>query len=163
MYSNQPVIELYLDGVLVSKKEADRVFTFRVPITGEHMIRAVSGGCEDSITIKKVDRADPAYQFAQKGGIVNWFDKDDFKEGYFSIKDTMGTLLAHPEAGKIVGALIAQASASRGDVAKSTSGNSNLQKMMAGMSLQSLLKQAGDAVKPEQVKALNSALQRIAK
>ncbi len=163
VYSNQPVIELYLDGVLVSKKEADRVFTFRVPITGEHMIRAVSGGCEDSITIKKVDKADPAYQFAQKGGIVNWFDKDDFKEGYFSIRDTMGTLLAHPEAGKIVGALMAQASASRGDVAKSTSGNANLQRMMAGMSLQSLLKQAGNAVKPEQVKALNSALQRIAK
>ena len=163
VYSNQPIVELYLDGTLVSKKEADRVFTFRVPITGEHTIRAVSGSCEDSITIKKVDKADPAYQFAQGGSIINWFDKDDFQEGRFSIKDTMGALLAHPEAGKIVGALMAQASASRGDVAKSTSGNANLQKMMAGMSLQSLLKQAGDAVKPEQVKALNAALQKISK
>ena len=31
------------------------------------------------------------------------------------------------------------------------------------MTLQSLLKQAGDAVKPEQIKALNAALQKIKK
>jgi len=35
--------------------------------------------------------------------------------------------------------------------------------MMAGMSLQSLLKQAGPAVKPEQVKQLKAALQQIQK
>ena len=163
VYSNQPEVELYLDGTLVDQKASSRIFIFQVPITGEHTVRAVSGGCEDCITVKKAERADPAYQFAQEGGIVNWFDKDDFKEGYFSIKDTLGELLAHPEAGKIVGALMAKASASRGDVAKSTSGNANLQKMMAGMSLQSLLKQAGDAVSPEQIKALNAALQRIRK
>ncbi|MBD5155681.1 MAG: glycoside hydrolase family 2 protein [Oscillibacter sp.] len=162
-YSNQPEVELYLDGTLVGQKASSCIFIFQVPITGEHTVRAVSGGCEDCITVKKTEKADPAYQFAQEGGIVNWFDKDDFKEGYFSIKDTMGALLAHPEAGKIVGALMAKASASRGDVAKSTSGHANLQRMMAGMSLQSLLKQAGDAVSPEQIKALNAVLQSIRK
>lgn len=163
VYSNQPAVELYLDGALVGKREGRRVFTFQIPITGEHTIRAVSGSCEDSISIRKAERADPAYQFAQEGGIINWFDKADFKEGYFSIKDTLGVLMAHPETGRIVGALMAKASASRGDVAKSTSGNASLQKMMSGMSLQSLLKQAGDAVSPEQIKALNAALQRIKK
>ena len=163
VYSNQPEVELYVDGALAGRKSAERVFVFDVPITGEHTVQAAAGGCKDSITVKKAAKADPAYQFAQEGGIVNWFDKDDFKEGYFSIQDTLGALLAHPEAGKIVGRLMAQASASRGDVAKSTSGNANLQKMMAGMSLQSLLKQAGDAVKPEQIKALNAALQQIRK
>lgn len=38
--------------------------------------------------------------FAQVGDIGSWFDKDSCKEGYFSIKDTMGTLLPHPEVGK---------------------------------------------------------------
>ena len=56
-----------------------------------------------------------------------------------------------------------QAIASRGDVAKAANQNENLQKMMAGMSLESLLKQAGDAVKPEQIKALNGALQQVKK
>ncbi len=86
-----------------------------------------------------------------------------FKPGYYSIKDTLGALMAHPATGAIVGRLMAQASASRGDVAKSTAGNANLQKMMAGMKLESLLKQAGDAVAPEQVKALNAALQKVKK
>ncbi len=75
----------------------------------------------------------------------------------------MGALLAHPQAGKIAGALMAKASTSRGDVAKSAGNNANLRKMMAGMSLQSLLKQAGDAVTPEQAKTLNDALQQIKK
>lgn len=56
-----------------------------------------------------------------------------------------------------------QAQASRGDVAKAASGNKNPEKMMAGMSLQSLLKQAGDAIKPDQIKALNAALQQVKK
>lgn len=162
-YSNQPEVALYVDGTKSETQTGKRVFTFRVPIVGEHTIRAVAGSCEDAITVKKVEKPDPAYQFAQDGGIVNWFDKEDFKPDCFSIKDTMGTLLAHPEAGKIVGALMAKASASRGDVAKSTAGNANLQKMMAGMSLQSLLKQAGDAVTPEQAQQLNAALQCIKK
>lgn len=53
--------------------------------------------------------------------------------------------------------------ASRGDVAKSANNNANLQKMMAGMSFQSLLKQAGDAVPAELVKQLNARLQKIKK
>ena len=163
VYSNQPEVTLYVDGAEVEMQTGRRAFTFRVPITGEHTIRAAAGACGDSITVKKVEKPDPAYQFAQEGGIVNWFDKEDYKPDCFSIKDTMGELLAHPQAGKIVGALIAKAGASRGDVAKSTVGNANLQKMMAGMSLQSLLKQAGDAVTPEQIRQLNAALQQIEK
>ncbi len=54
-------------------------------------------------------------------------------------------------------------STSRGDVATSTAGNANLQKMLGGMTLQSLLKQAGDAVPKEAVKQLNDALQRVKK
>ncbi len=163
VYSNQGEVTLYVDGKPLEIRSGKGIFSFRVPISGEHTIGAKAGDCVDTITIRKVEQPDPAYQFIQGGGIVNWFDKEDFKPGYFSIKDTLGELLAHPGAGAIVGQLMAQASASRGDVAKSTAGNANLQKMMAGMSLQSLLKQAGDAVTTEQVKQLNAALQQIKK
>lgn len=56
-----------------------------------------------------------------------------------------------------------KAAASRGDVAKSASGNENLNKMLGVMSLESLIKKAGDAVPAEAVSALNAAIQKIAK
>lgn len=74
-----------------------------------------------------------------------------------------GKQIAHPEAGKIVGALMQKMIASRGDVAKSAKNNANLQKMLAGMSFQALLKQAGDAIPQEMVKSLNAKLQAIHK
>ena len=136
------------------------VFTFQTSITGDHTVEAVSGDCRDTILIRKVDTPDPAYQF-QKAEVVNWFDQEEYRPECFSIRDTMGELLAHPKVGAIVGRLMDQARASRGDVAQATSGNTNLQKMMAGMTLESLLKQAGSAVKPEQIRLFNAALQQI--
>lgn len=59
--------------------------------------------------------------------------------------------------------LIQQTRASRGGVAQVASGNANLQKMMGRMTLQSILKQAGPAVSPEQIEAMNDALQNIKK
>ena len=52
--------------------------------------------------------------------------------------------------------------AARGDVARSAGNNENLHRMMAGMTLESLLKQAGN-VPAEAVKSLNAALQKIRK
>lgn len=71
--------------------------------------------------------------------------------------------MGNPHTAAIVGRIMDRARASRGDVAESASGNENLQKMMAGMTFQSLLKQAGDAIKPEQIKQLNAALRQIKK
>lgn len=162
-YSNQSQVTLYVNGQAVAKQTGRTVFRFSVPIFGEHRIEAVSGNCRDKMTVRKVDHPNPKYQSIQGSDVINWFDKEDFRPDCFSIKDTMGELLAHPRAGAIVGRLMAQASASRGDVAQAASGNANLERMMTGMSLQSLLKQAGDAVKPDQIKQLNAALQLIQK
>lgn len=163
VYSNQPEVELYVDGILFGKAEGKRTFVFHVPIRGVHKIEAKSGELADSIQVCRVEQPNTGYQFAQEGGIVNWFDKEDFKPGYFSVRDTMGALQSHPKAGAIVGKMMEKARASRGDVAKSTEGNQNLQRMMAGMSLESLLKQAKGAVTAEQIKQLNAALQQIKK
>lgn len=59
--------------------------------------------------------------------------------------------------------MMAAARAKRGDVASATAGNANLEKMLAGLSFESILKQAGPAIKPEQIQSLNEALQKIKK
>ncbi len=163
VYSNQDKVTLYIDGAFVESQRGNCVFRFMVPINAEHTVKAEAGDCVDTITIRRVSEPNLEYQFRTTGDIVNWFDKEDFKEGYFSIKDTLAVLQSNPKTGAIVGAMMAQASASRGDVAESVKDNPNLVKMMSAMTLESLMKQAGDAVSPEQIKALNTALQQIPK
>ena len=164
VYSNQTCVELLVDGKPLAEQVGKTVFIFKVPISGQHTLTALAGEHTDSITVQKVDTPNPAYSFGRSGSVANWFDEADFDSACYSIRDTMGTLMQNPATAKIVGALMAKATASRGDVAKSASGNANLQKMMAGMSLQSLLKQAGEnVVPPEAVKALNAALQKVRK
>ena len=160
VYSNQKKVSLFVDGAEKETKEGARIFRFRVPITGTHTIRAVSGDCTDEITVRKVDTPNPDYIFNKQGDVVNWFDKEDFKADHYSISDTLGELAKNEMANAIVQSLMAQASASRGDVAESVKA---LQRMMQRMTLASLLKQAGDAVSEAQMKALNDALQKIPK
>ena len=163
VYSNEQSVTLFVDGVERETSEGSKVFKFKVPITGTHKIRAVSGTCEDEITVKKVQKSNQDYIFNKQGDVVNWFDRDDFKADHYSISDTLGELAQNEMANAIVQRLMAQASASRGDVAESVKDNPALQRMKQRMTLVSLLKQAGDAVSEEQMKALNDALQKIPK
>ena len=153
VYSNEQSVTLFVDGVERETAEGSKVFKFEVPITETHKIRAVSGACEDEITVKKVEKSNPDYIFNKQGDVVNWFDRDDFKADHYSISDTLGELAQNEMANAIVQRLMAQASASRGDVAESVKDNPALQRMMQRMTLVSLLKQAGDAVSEEQMKA----------
>lgn len=162
VYTNQPEVTLLVDGREFATVTGDKIFTFRIPISGDHTIEAISGDLADSMTIHKVEIADPNYRMAG-GEVVNWFDADTFDPTYFSIRDTLGTLMQHPRSAAIVGRMMQAARASRGDVASATAGNANLERMMAGMRLESLLKQAGPAIKPEQIQSLNAALQQIRK
>jgi beta-galactosidase len=163
VYSNQSAIALYVDDKLFEKQQGNGIFKFQVPIHSEHVIEAKSGEYLSSIRVHKVMEPNMEYVFGTQGDIINWFDKDDFKSGYFSIKDTMGELGAHPQASIILGQMMAQTTASRGDVAESVKDNPNLQKILMKMTLESTLKQVRDMIKPEQVKALNDALQQIKK
>lgn len=162
-YSNQPSVTLLVDGQEVKTLEGKIKFVFHVPLSGEHTVTAVSGGCTDTIRIRRVSQPNPEYSFGKAGSVGNWFDEEDFDSSCWSIRDSFGALMAHPEAGKIVGALMAKMTASRGDVAKSANQNPNLQKILAGMSFQALIKQGGDAVPQEAVRQINAQLQKIKK
>lgn len=162
VYSNQPEVSLYVDGEPFGTQTGRIVFCFRVPISGEHTIRAVAGDCEDSITISWADAPDPAYQF-QKEEIVNWFDREELRPDCFSIRDTLGELLAHPEAGAMSRAAYP---AGPGQPRRCGPGGQRQRQPAKDDGTDDAAKYpeaGGPAVKPEQIKALNDTLQSIKK
>ncbi len=162
VYTNQDQVSIYLDGQLMESKQIDKKGSFSLTISGQHTIEIKSGNLSDSSFVKKVDEPNLSYRFA-KEDIINWFDADDIDQTCFSINDTLGEISANPDSGAVLNAIMAKVKEKRGDVAKEATGNENLRKMMAGMSLKQLLKQAGDTVSKEQINQLNKSLQKIKK
>ena len=162
VYSNQSSVSLYVDGTLIGTQEGKTVFTFRIPLLGEHLVRAVSGSAEDSMCIRRVPEPDESYIFNKAAAsVTNWFDAEENDPACFSIMDTLGEIRQHPKAGAVIDAMMAKRTAERGDVAEVVKDNPALQRMMARMTLMSLLKQAG--ADEESIKQLNRILQGIKK
>ena len=168
VYSNQRNVTLYVDGREFASKDGDKVFCFSVPITGEHEIKAVSGELSDTMTICKTDT--PNKDYVKEGGdVVNWFDREDevVKEGYFSIKDSVGSIKANPDAAAVYSELTAplqaKAAEAYGDVAKNVQLPPEVLAMMDRMSVEATLKQMGKLVTPEFVHKLNFALNQVKK
>ena len=93
VYSNQPEVELFANGVSLGKKTAaDHFFYFDVPNVGETKLEAVAGDCRDESCLRKVSEPNPAYRLVEKGAILNWFDIEA-PEGYFSLNDKMGDVI----------------------------------------------------------------------
>ena len=93
VYSNQPEVELFANGVSLGKKTAeDHFFRFDVPNAGETKLVAVAGECRDESVIRKVDTFNEAYRLVEKGTILNWFDVTEI-EGRLSLNSKMGEVL----------------------------------------------------------------------
>ena len=162
VYSNQPEVRLYVDGVPAGVQAGKTVFRFEIPLSGVHQIRAEANGCSDEMVIRRVSEQDQSYVFNKAAAaVINWFDADDYDPACFSVADTLGELRAHPQAGAIINAMMEKASSSRGDVADAVKDNPALQRMMGRMTVLSLLKQAG--TDEESIRQLNRILQGIKK
>ena len=75
VYSNQPQVELFANGVSLGVKEAeDHFFYFDVPNAGETTLVAVAGELRDESFIRKVAEPNPAYRLVEKGAVLNWWD-----------------------------------------------------------------------------------------
>ncbi|MDE6589715.1 MAG: glycoside hydrolase family 2 protein [Oscillospiraceae bacterium] len=162
VYSNQSEVSLYIDGRLLAVQTGKTVFQFQAPITGEHSIEARSGSACAVMLVRKTDAPNPDYSLPGRAAVVNWFDQGENDPTCFSINDKLGDLQAHPQAGPIINQMMAKGAASHGgDVATAVKDNPGLVRMMARMTLASLLKQSGaDA---ESVQQLNRVLQGIKK
>ena len=162
IYSNQPAVTLFVDDARIGTQEGKTVFRFRIPLLGEHLIRVEAGKASDTMCIRRVDTPDESYVFNKAAATVtNWFDADELDPACFSINDKLGDIQAHPQAGPIIEAMMAKGASERGDVADAVKDNPALKRMMARMTLVSLLKQAG--TDEESMKQLNRVLQGIKK
>ena len=94
VYSNQPTVELFANGVSLGVKEAaDHFFYFDVPNAGETVLTAVAGECRDESRIVKVDTFNESYRLVEKGAILNWFDITE-REGYLSLNSKLSDIMA---------------------------------------------------------------------
>ena len=94
VYSNNPTVELFANGESLGVQESDNhFFYFDVPNVGETTLVAKAGELTDESFIRKVDTFNEAYRLVEKGAILNWFDINE-REGYFSLNDKMGDIMA---------------------------------------------------------------------
>lgn len=164
VYSNQNEVSLYLDGKLFATRQGHVVFSFQVPISGEHTIEARAEDCTSVMLVRKVSEPNPAYckpGRAASTGVTNWFDKGEADPNCYSILDTLGEIRQNPEAAAIIDQMMAKGAESHGEIAETVKDNPALQRMMNRITLVSLLKQSG--ADEESIKQLNRILQGIKK
>ncbi len=94
VYSNQPEVELFVNGESIGKKTSDvHFFYFDVKNVGESTIVAKAGELSDEGKIRKVDKMNDEYILKEKGAILNWFDVTA-PEGRFSLNDKMSDIMS---------------------------------------------------------------------
>lgn len=72
VYSNTGSVSLYVNGKLFKTLKGDKIFRFKIPLEAVNEIKAVSGGCMDECTIKRVKKADPGYKLHVKSQTQSW-------------------------------------------------------------------------------------------
>jgi len=94
VYSNQPEVELFANGVSLGKKSAeDHFFYFDVPNVSETKLVVRAGGLSDEGVIRKVDRMNDDYVLREVGAVLNWFDVEA-PEGRFSLNDKLSDIMS---------------------------------------------------------------------
>ncbi len=94
VYSNQPEVELFVNGESIGKKTApDHFFYFDVKNEGESVIVAKAGELSDEGKIRKVDEMNMDYVLREVGAVLNWFDVTT-KEGRFSLNDKISDIMS---------------------------------------------------------------------
>ena len=152
VYSNLPEVKLYCDGAPIAQQQGSRIFTFELPITGDHGIVAVAGDQTDEIRIRHVAEPNPDYTLTG-GAASNWLDTVEINEGCYSLNDTLSEIKKNPGAAKLVEEFMDKAASTRGDVAKQGANNPMLETIMNQMTLRAILSQVGDSLPEEAVKA----------
>ena len=94
VYSNQPEVELFVNGESVGKKSApDHFFYFDVKNEGESTIVAKAGELSDEGRIRKVAERNMDYVLREVGAVLNWFDVVEV-EGRFSLNDKISDIIS---------------------------------------------------------------------
>ena len=175
VYTNCDEVTLVINGQDVATKQAqDHMIVFEnVIVDGENIVTAYAGDVKSNeVKFVGVEEHDYAYDLPEGNQGANWFDdpelvamKKAFKypKDAFSIKDKMGALMDHPEAGALLGNLIQGFMSGNSMMAAMGEMSPEMMKFMRNMRLSDALKMAGDAVSMEMKLKLNLALNQIKK
>ena len=165
VYSNQPEVELFVNGVSLGKQTSEEhFFYFMVPNAGESNLVAVAGDCKDESFIRKVDEFNEAYILREKGAVLNWFDITEV-EGYYSINDELQEIMKSPEGqATIMQMMTGIMSGSEQSTMIKPENMGQMMGMMGSFTIVRLMKLMGAAnvqVTKEQMLALNAALNKV--
>ncbi len=167
VYSNQPVVELFANGVSLGKKEAaDHFFYFDVPNAGTTKLEAVAGDCRDESTICKVETFNESYRLVEKGVVLNWFDIDE-KPGYLSLNSKMSEIVKTFRGKLVLAGLLKKIMGGKKGEKKKAMGfeiNEDMMQMMGGFTLlrlTSLVSMMNISFTKEELLKLNKKLSRI--
>ena len=167
VYSNQPEVELFVNGKSLEKKRSkEHFFYFDVPNAGESVIVAKAGELTDEGKLRKVDEMNPDYLLKEKGAVLNWFDIEEPK-GYYSLNDKMSDIMSSEEGKEIFDGIAKEMQkAMSGGGTAGFEMSEDMTKMMGGFTMLRLLNLMGTMnVKftKEQLLELNARLNRIPK
>ena len=169
VYSNQPEVELFVNGESIGKKTAeDHFFYFDVKNEGETTIVAKAGELSDEGKIRKVSERNMDYVLVEKGAILNWFDIKEI-DGRLSLNSKMGEVISTFRGkllfAKLMGKMLG--GKKKGEKAKPMGFEMTpeLMSMMNGFTVLRLLTMAGGMMNAEFTKEdllnLNKKLNRI--
>lgn len=181
VYTNCDEVTLLVNGEAVATQAAvDHAVVFKsVPMKdGANTVTAVSGDVKaNTITLNAVAEHNYAYDLPEGNQGANWFNDPaavaarksmTFPEGYYSIKDKIGTLLQNSETAAIVKEAMAKAGGGMmSSMMDSSKKEADADDTMSGfymmMRLSDMLKMAGKSVTAEMKQALNEQLTKIKK
>lgn len=189
VYSNQPKVELFVNGKSLGVKESpEHFFYFDVPNEGESVLTAVAGitvsntfpdafippVCRDESRLIKVDTFPEEYRLRENGALLNWFDITE-KEGYLSLNSKIKEIAATEEGSNILkelmGQMMAFKNAKQKDEKKKAEEKGqesglDMMKMLEGFTLLRLVNMSGvtgELLGKEKLLALNEKLNNIPK
>lgn len=167
VYSNQPEVELFVNGKSLGKQTSDvHFFYFEVPNAGESQLLAVAGECRDESKIRKVEVFNEDYRLKEKGTILNWFDITT-KEGYFSLNDKLSGIMASGEGKELIMQLFQKLAKAGGEnTMVGAELSPEMMKMMGGFTLIRMINMMGTmGLKPTKAELLelNASLNQIKK
>ncbi len=166
VYSNQPEVELFANGVSLGKKQGEHFFYFEVPNKGETTLVAVAGDQRDESRLNKVDVFDESYRLKEKNAILNWFDIT-MPEGYFSLNDTIGDIMKTMKGKLLFMGMFAKLLPKKGDkVAGGFEMNDAMMSMMGGFTvlrLSGMIGTMGINLTKQDLLDLNAKLNQIKK
>ena len=169
VYSNQPEVELFVNGKSLGKKTSpEHFFYFDVPNEGESTLVAVAGDLRDESIIRKVEEFNEAYRLREKNAVLNWFDITE-PEGYFSLNDKIADIMKNPQGMALFGGLMAQMMPKNEEGKTEAMGfelNDDMMAMMGGFTvlrLSGMMGMMGVNLTKEQLLGLNAQLNQIPK